>query len=266
MRKIGNFLGMSGNIKRVFLLLCFALTSLFGFSNNAGSDTSLQVKKAVGFINKNVNSPAGFFMYPLLLFLKNEKNVPLKFCADSVYKYADAALFKIVKPLIALGAPDSAKAYPISQIDTDDYLTRLMYYSFNYPKVYNLKSIAYYANKLYKLGGYESTHTYFSLFILINRNRALKPGTRLKYMLDYSRKETISLTKSKNTATDLRIEAIAMLSEEDIGFISSDDIDFILSSQNDDGSWCNTVAEGEQNKMHSTVLALWALTNWLNKH
>ncbi len=81
-------------------------------------------------------------------------------------------------------------------------------------------------------------------------------------MLDYSRKETISLAKSKTTTTDLRIEAIAMLTEENIGLISSNDIDFILSSQNDDGSWCNATTEGEQNKMHSTVLALWALSNW----
>lgn len=265
MPKTGNFMSMSVNTKCVFLLICFLLNSLTGYSSNAFCDTSLQVKKAVDFINKNVNTADGFFVYPILLLLKNEKKLPLDFNADSLYKHANPTLLKIVKPLIAVGSPDSAKAYPVNQIDKDDYLTLLMYYSFNYSIVKDVKSINYYANKLYKLGGYESTHTYFSLFVLFKRNHTLKPDFKLKYILDSSRKKTIALAKSKATTTDLRIEAIAMLSEEDIGFINSDDIYFILNSQNDDGSWCNAPTEGEQNKMHTTVLALWALVNWINK-
>lgn len=250
--------------------LCLLAILLLGFKaySNPFADKTDSIKVAlkngIGYINSNIESKDGFFLYPIIGLLKSQKNVPINLDAKVVYSFADSLLYKKIKPLVAISTPDSARAYPLEDIDSSDYITRLMYYCFNYPTVNNIKQIKYYTLKLYKIGGYESTHTYLSLFLLVKRNNGRKLKRIFNKYIKYTRLITRCLANSETTSTDLKIEAIAFLSEENCNLINSKQIDFILSKQLNDGSWCNLPLEGEQNKMHTTTLAVWALTNWID--
>jgi hypothetical protein len=234
-------------------------------STNGNSDSIFALNKGINYINGNIVSKDGFAVYPLLLFLKTQKASPIELNINMIYGYADSISYNLVKPLVAFGSVDSSDTYPIERLDEHDYLTKLMYYCFNYPKIDNIDKIKYYIKKVYKLGNYEATHCYLSLLILRKRSNTHTLHPSLSYYFEYVKKATLKLANAQSTAVDLKIESIAILSEDNIGLIDRTSIEYLLGSQNADGSWCNKAGQGEQNKMHTTVLAVWALTNWFNK-
>lgn len=255
-------------VMRLFVFL-FCLFFLFTLKANNCSDSSLIIKKSidkgVAYINSKVQSTNSFLVYPFFLFLKYEKGLKLDFDIKTIYSLTNETEYNLIKPLIAFSSKDSARQYDVEKIDSTNYLTCLMYYCFNYPVVKNLGKIEFYARQLYDKDNYDVTHCYMALSFLIKRNNVKQLRQKVARYLDTSRNKTIELANSEATLLDLKIEAIAMLSEDNVRYISASHINYILSNQSNDGYWANNPTDTDEDKLHSTVLALWALANWLAK-
>jgi hypothetical protein len=252
---------------RVFVFLFFFIP-FFTLRGSNCTDSSLIIKKSidkgVSYINSKVDSTNSFLVYPFLLFLKYEKGLKLDFDINNIYSLTNETEYNLIKPLIAFSSRDSARHYNVEKIDSTNYLTCLMYYCFNYPVVKNLSKIDFYSRQLYNKENYDVTHCYMALSFLIKRNNSSQLKQKFGYYLNTSRSKTLQLANSHATLLDLKIEAVAMLSEENLRYVSSSHINYILDNQNSEGYWANNPNDTTEDKFHSTVLALWALTNWLS--
>ncbi len=250
---------------RVFIFLFFLIPFCTLKASNCADSTLIikkSIDKGVSYINSKVDSTNSFLVYPFLLFLKYEKGLELDFDIKKIYSLTNETEYNLIKPLIAFSSRDSARLYNIEKIDSTNYLTCLMYYCFNYPVVKNLSKIDFYSRQLYDKDNYDVTHCYMALSFLTKRNNSNQLKQKFVYYLDKSRSKTLQLANSDSTLLDLKIEAIAMLSEENIGYISSNHVNYILDNQSTNGYWANSPNDTVEDKLHSTVLALWALSNW----
>jgi hypothetical protein len=115
------------------------------------------------------------------------------------------------------------------------------------------------ANK--KMGGYYLTHTALALAFMKDNSCQIPP--KETELLMQTIEGMVNLASSSGTTPDLRYEAVAFLGlngRSDL--IESSWIEKIVAEQEEDGSWL--YEEDIKNSDHTTVLALWALLEYMH--
>lgn len=238
------------------------LLLLFSFAIKAQQPIDSALAKAKRYIEANIYSTEGFSLYPLVLYLNNKKNANFALDIPKLYSYSSNESRRYVKPVVCFGSADSAVTTPPA---ADDLMTSMMYYSFSYPVVNNIEKFKFYTNKCIALNTpYEITHAYLSLCELNSKKIDTATCNYIKNMLATLEPTMVSYTNDTTQTEDLRIEAIAMLSNYKDNLITKKNIEYILTNQNNTGSWNVHTERVDPGPIHTTILAYWALLNYKN--